>query len=253
MPEYRIYLGFIAPPKSGPGSGGFVGPKPLVVKVVSDLGEGGSWDPERIIVAMEARSHPDQMGKLFDDLGQIARNRYRANFRQGGDPKWTPLKATTIQGKLRFLRSNPKKTKRAQRLFLRPHQRTPEALAHAPLVKTGALATSYTEKGARGHVEQVATEGQKPTLVVGSAYTITQSKKGRRARAKTKPGLRVHEMRAKSVGKSGGGRTVNLAVIHDQGAPKAHIPARPQFAGGVVKPEDLKEVTRVALRYITGD
>ena len=241
MPEFRIPV---------PMRGARI---PLIVRVTVSAGEGGSGDPVVYAKAIQERAKEENLGKLWGELGDIARDRYRTNFQVGGDPRWTPLKAVTIAGKIRFLRAHPRRARRARRLFTRPAQKTAEAIAHQPLVKTGALAMSYAEQGARGHVEQVATEGQKPTLVVGSAFTITRAKKGRRPTAKDGRGLRVHELRARGTGKGGSGRTVNLADIHDQGAPKAHIPARPQFPGGEVKEEDLRKTERAAVRFITGE
>ena len=241
MPEFRI-------PVPLPGAR-----VPLMVKIVVSAGDGRTRDPVAIAKGQQERAKAENLDPLWSVLGVIARGRYATNFKVGGDPRWDPLKPRTIQGKLRFLKAHPPKIKKGVRLSMRLRRAVAINIAHQPLVLEGKLRASYTEPGAPGHIERVASEGQKPTLVVGSAFTITRAKKGRKPAVKEKRGLRVHDLRARGAGKGGSGRTVNLAVIHDRGAPKAHIPARPQFAGGEVKAEDLRDVGRAAVRYITGE
>jgi phage gpG-like protein len=211
---------------------------------------GSPDDPVRIIEAMLERArHPNA---VFKEYGTILRERLFRNFQQGGDPPWEPLKPATIAGKIRFLKKQPQRTRSGMRPFRLKQGNArggTRQAAHRILILTGELRDSWVQAGARGHYEDVQNDGQMPTFSMGSQLTITSKPaRGKRGVRKKKT---VRELSRAAQG-MGGGHTVNLARIHDQGEPAAHIPPRPQFPGGVVKPEDMSAIQKATRDYILG-
>ena len=210
-----------------------------------------------------AKERSGDLKPFWGKVGGILRERMADNFRQAGPPgyRWSPLKGRTVHGKHAFLtqakaarvRPFSKKGKPPPRLT----QLGEPLSARHILIKTGRLRDSWVQKNAPGHVERV--EGNN-TFVFGSklqtperGLTMRQIIRNMTRQSALKP---MHTLTKGQLARHQKGiqkrLQAPLAAIHELGAPKKHIPARPQFGGKTLDPGDRKRIERLLIDHIVG-
>lgn len=187
---------------------------------------------------------------MLEKVGGVCRRAYAKNFRAGGRPPWVPLKPRTMTQKARLLRREaiPARTPRGAipRRFMQ-QERPSGDLGFGPwtiLIEKGGLRDSWCVKGARGNVCRISGRD----AYFGSQYSVAREVRPGQA---LKP---YHIVTKRALAKRAGGGAVsvkvNLARIHEEGAPGAHIPARPV---GRLGSEDWREVRETMAAFARGE
>lgn len=185
--------------------------------------------------------------ELMERVGEIMRASFRVNFAQGGRPPWAPLKPRTVARKEAAIGGGriPRRTpsgKIPRRLLQLDRQTGNLSFSGMTiLIARGELRDSWCVKGAKGNVTEVGADG---TLFAGSQLTLQRELPPAKA-------LKQYHILTKGAQKlRTRGRSVlvriPLARIHEEGAPRAHIPPRPV---GVLQPEDQAAIVQAAQEW----
>ena len=210
-----------------------------------------TWQPERAAQVLDdiANNVHTRKREFLEAVGQLMRRSYAANFAQAGRPHWQELAASTVAGKQSMMRKGmfPPTTKsgRIPRRLMQVNLRTGVSGVDpfTILVVTGALRDSYAQKGARGNVTEIGEDA----AFFGSQLTI------QRTLRPDQPVKPYHILTKKAVRLRRQGHSVSalipLALIHERGAPGAHIPARPV---AVLQAEDMESIKKLEIQWLEG-
>lgn len=194
----------------------------------------------------------DAVQKALSDLrplwrftANVMRRSFAENFRQGGRPRWEPLKIDSVAGKARnpyAVYASMHGRTRVRRLEQARSEGGPMRRSlQNMLVVSGALRDSAATKDGN-HVERVSMDG----LEIGSKHFLAaihqygtglRGPKGRR--------YIIRPVRAKSLRWFGPNGPKFAQEIHHPG-----VPPRPFI---MIQPEDMKAVLEAAARYASGD
>lgn len=190
-------------------------------------------DDEQAMALLAARvDRLTQIGPLLERWAKIMRDAYGDRFKQGGDPAWKPLAASTVASKSGA--GLPARTPKG-RVPWRLKQQGQFGPANI-LIRSGALRDSYRRKGARGHVEQI--DAGAGTVSVGSNLPYAKfHQAGTRAYV-------IRPVKSKALAFMGADGMIHIArSVHHPG-----LTARPV----TITPDDIQQMRTAALDFVGG-
>jgi len=182
---------------------------------------------------------------LWRFSANVMRQSFAENFRQGGRPRWEPLKLDTIAGKARnpfavyaFMQGRVRIRRLEQ---ARSEGGTMRRSLSNILVVSGALRDSAATKSG-DHVERVSHDG----LTIGSKHWLAAIHQfGTGLHGPKGSRYTIRPVRAKSLRWFGPNGPRFASEVQHPG-----VPARPFI---MIQPEDMKEIMEAAARYALGD
>lgn len=132
---------------------------------------------------LEARAGRVAGRPVLEAAAQILRDDVLAQFQRGGDPPWAPLSPRTVAKKRAAGYPRLNRKGEPPKLLMQNGNFGPENI----LMRTGALLTSWTQKGDPHHVELV--DEQSGEVAIGSSlpYAPTHQRGGRGFRGSAVP------------------------------------------------------------------